>query len=73
MIGDDGVARLDTQSGGDIDNYRYSAPEALFPWDYGGDVTPYSYARDIYGIGMITYEASSHHPAQPKTLPYSRS
>ena len=50
------------QREGDIDNYRYSAPETQFPGGYIGDIAPYTCERDMYGLGMITYEASSHLP-----------
>ena len=78
MIDDSGAARLDPQTIGDIDNYRYSAPETQFPKDHSEGVTPNTYTRDVYAMGMIIFEASSHHPGSPgpcqcKTLPYSRS
>jgi len=48
------------QSGGDIDNYRYSAPEIQWPEDHGADKILITKESDVYGIGMIVYEVSSH-------------
>lgn len=59
MIDNDGNARLDTQCEGDNDNYRYSAPETQFPKGCGESVTPATRERDVYGMGMVAYEASS--------------
>ena len=78
MIDDSGAARLDLRALGDIDNYRYSAPETRFPKYCSESVTPITYEKDMYTMGMIIYEASSYHPGssgpcQCKTLPYSRS
>ena len=53
------------QSQGDIDNYRYSAPETQFLKDHGKGITPCTFARDVYGMGMIVYEASSNLPDHP--------
>ena len=76
MIDDNGFARLDLQSVGDIDNYRYSAPETRFPKDHSEAVTPVTYERDIYGMGMIAYEVSSRSPGSSSpgsnAVPYSR-
>jgi len=47
---------------GDIDNYRYSAPETQFPMDHSEAVTPSTYEVDVYGMGMIAYEVSSYSP-----------
>jgi len=63
LIGDNGTAQLEVQSIGDFDNYRYSAPETRFPVeDCIEDVSPYTYERDVYGMGMIIYEASFYCP-----------
>jgi len=51
-----------TQSGGDIDNYRYSAPEIQWPEDHDMDKILLTKESDVYGMGMIVYEVSSHHP-----------
>jgi len=64
LIDDSGAARLDVQSTGDIDNYRYSAPETRFPLDRCKGITPSTFERDIFGMGMIIYEASSNSPAR---------
>ena len=53
---------MDLQSVGDIDNYRYSAPETQFPMDHSEGVTPSTYEGNVYGIGMIAYEVSSYSP-----------
>ena len=39
-----------------INKYRYSAPEI---WSVGACITKES---DVYGIGMVAYEASYHYP-----------
>ena len=65
LVDDNGVVQLDMQSMGDTDNYRYSAPETQFPKDQGEGITPITRQRDVYGMGMITYEASSHIPVSP--------
>lgn len=50
------------QSGGDIDSYRYSAPEVLWPKDYDRGKLIMTKESDVYGMGMVAYEASFHHP-----------
>ena len=50
---------------GDDDDYRYSAPETRFPEDRSEDVNPITYERDVYGMGMITYEAGPHRHGSP--------
>jgi len=51
------------QSAGEIDNnYRYLAPEIQSPESYGMDKILISKESDVYGIGMIAYEVSSHRP-----------
>jgi len=50
------------QSGGDIDNYRYSAPEVLWPKDHGRGKIFMTKESDVYGMGMVVYEASFHRP-----------
>ena len=47
------------QSGGDIDNYRYSAPEIQWPEDYSMDEVLVTKESDVYGMAMVIYEASS--------------
>ena len=75
MIDDSGTARIDMQSIGDINNYRYSAPENRFPEDLSMEVTPLTFEGDVFGMGMIVYEESSRCPARNRcqTLLYSRS
>jgi len=51
------------QSRGGIDNYRYSAPEIQWPEDHGKDDILITKESDVYGMGMVVYEASSDHPA----------
>ena len=51
------------QSGvdGDIDDYQYTAPEILFPEDpYEGNADKILAKKesDVYGMGMVAYEAS---------------
>ena len=51
------------QSGGDIDNYRYSAPE--IQWHDESDATDDTLVTkesDVYGMGMVAYEASPCRP-----------
>ena len=50
------------QSEGDVDNYRYSAPEIQWPEDHGKDEILITKESDVYGMGMVAYEASSHRP-----------
>lgn len=50
------------QSGGDIDDYRYSAPEIRWPESQGENKILITKESDVYGMGMIAYEASSHRP-----------
>ena len=50
------------QSGGDIDNYRYSAPEIQWPEEHGMDEILITKESDVYGMAMVVYEASSHRP-----------
>ena len=47
------------QSEGDIDDYRYSAPEIRRPKYHNMEIEKES---DVYGMGMVVYEASSHLP-----------
>ena len=49
-----------TQSGGngDIDDYRYWAPEIQWPEDHGMDEILLTKESDVYGMGMVAYEAS---------------
>lgn len=62
LVSDDNVARLDLVFVGGSNDYRYSAPETRFPKNCSESATPVTRERDVYGMGMITYEASSHHP-----------
>jgi len=50
------------QSGGDIDHHRYSAPEIQWPEDHDEDRILITKESDVYGIGMVAYEVSSHLP-----------
>ena len=54
-----------SQSGldGDIDEYRYSAPEIQWRDDGGVGKILITKESDVYGMGMVAYEVSSHHPA----------
>jgi len=62
MINDNGIAQLDAQTWGDVDNYRYLAPETQFPKDYSSVDPPNTVEKDVFGMGMIAYEASSLRP-----------
>jgi len=53
------------QSGGDVDGYRYSAPELHQPEGHGTDETIITKESDVYGMGMIVFEASSRRPVSP--------
>jgi len=46
------------QSGGDTDNKRYSAPELHQSEGHGMDEIPITRESDVYGMGMVIYEAS---------------
>lgn len=56
------------QSGGEIDNYRYSAPEIQWPEDHDTDEILITKESDVYGMAMIAYEASSHRMAPGPNL-----
>ena len=45
------------QSGGEIDNYRYSAPE--IQWTEADEIL-ITKESDVYGMAMVIYEASSY-------------
>ena len=47
------------QSGGDIDNCRYFAPELHQSEGRGVDEITATRESDVYGMGMVVYEASS--------------
>ena len=51
------------QSGGDIGNCQYSAPEIRWPEEDDMDEIIVTKESDVYGMTMVVYEASSHHPA----------
>ena len=44
----------------DIDDYRYMAPETLLPEEVYVDKILATKESDVYGMGMVVYEASSH-------------
>jgi len=48
----------DVQSEGDVDYGRYSAPELHPSEDRGVDEISVTRESDVYGMGMIIYEAS---------------
>jgi len=49
---------------GGVDNDWYPAPELHTTQDHGADLALFRTQKsDVYGIGMIIYEASPHHPA----------
>jgi len=56
-----------TQSAGDgrIDDYRYWAPEIQWPEDRGLGKILLTTESDVYGMGMVVYEASCGCPAPP--------
>ena len=47
---------------GDINKYRYSAPEVQ--WHDGSETEKILVTKesDVYGLAMVAYEASSHRP-----------
>ena len=45
-----------------IKNYQYSAPEIQLPEVHGKCKVLMTKEGDVYGMGMVIYEASSHHP-----------
>ena len=46
------------QSAGDIADYRYSAPEVQWPEDDAiDDILLITKESDVYGMGMVVYEA----------------
>ena len=53
---------MGAQSEGDVDSYRYSAPELHQPQGDGIDEIPATKESDVYGMGMIVYEVSSFPP-----------
>jgi len=58
---------------GDIDDYLYLAMGNPSPGNHSRVHLPVWKARDVYGMGMIIYEASFHHPESMPNLPSSRS
>jgi len=50
------------QSVGDVDNDRYSAPELHQLDGRSVDEIPVTKESDVYEMGMVIYEASSHRP-----------
>jgi len=49
------------QSVGEIDNCRFLAPELHWPENHGMDENFITRESDVYGMGMVAYEVSSHH------------
>ena len=47
------------QSGGDLDSYRYLAPELHQPEGGTVDETLITKENDVYGVGMVIFEVSS--------------
>ena len=56
------------QSWGEIDNYRYSAPEIQWPEDHDMGHILITKESDVYGMSMIVYEASSHLPVSSSPM-----
>ena len=50
---------------GDLGDRRYLAPEIQWPEDYGMVKPLITKESDIYGMGMVIYEASSYKPVSP--------
>jgi len=48
-----------------IDDYRYSAPEILWRDDDSMGRILIRQESDVYGMGMVAYEASRHLPVLP--------
>ena len=57
------VDHVQSGLGGYIDSYRYSAPEIQWYDDDSPDEVLITKESDVFGMGMVTYEASSHCPA----------
>lgn len=71
MIDDSGVAQLDMQPAADLDGNRYLDYEVGIPVNHRisfGCVNPNKWGIatmmgiDVYGMGLIAYEASFHIP-----------
>ena len=58
----DTLTAAHVQSGGDVDNYRYSAPELHRPEDHDEDKTIITKESDVYGMGMVVFEVSPNLP-----------
>ena len=54
------VAGFVSLSGGNLDNFRYSAPEVQWPEEHGMDKVLITKESDAYGLAMVVYEANSH-------------
>ena len=64
LVDEGGVARLEVRSMRDIDKHRCSAPDTTSS-KYGCTPSFLSAKEDdVYGMGMITYEASSQSRAK---------
>lgn len=53
-------------SGGDVNNYRYLAPEIQWPDDGETDQIQITAQSDVYGMGMVAYEVSDHLVISPQ-------
>jgi len=62
LVDDSGAARLELRSLRDIDRHRYSAPETTRSKNALMPSLTLTKEDDVYGMGMIAYEASSHNP-----------
>ena len=56
------AAHVQSEADGDIDDYvRYMAPEIITGfYDGNGDKILATKESDVYGMGMVAYEASSY-------------
>jgi serine/threonine protein kinase len=56
------VAGHDQSAAADAGSFRYAAPEIQWPEDHDMDKILITKESDVYGMGMVAYEASSHRP-----------
>jgi len=55
---------------GDINDYLYLTTGNLFPEDNTHSFVSTRKGRDVYGMGMIIYEASFHRPGSTLSLTF---
>ena len=66
------AAHSQSEMDGDVDKYRYSAPEVQ--WHDGSETEKILITKesDVYGMAMVAYEVSSHRPvsSDPRLEPH---